>query len=120
VCYAQELRRVTIVVVGCPDDQLPSGRYVYVEKLGDVAVVGCSPGDRRWQLVCHNSSWIGQTGNCTAGNFVSFTFVDFINYYIYLIFFQEKNVVFCLRSNLFYISFQSSHLDIKRYCVLFA
>ncbi len=54
---------VSLAVVGCPDIKAPPGAEV--KRDGDHLTVICGPVTR--SLTCSGSKWIGDVGNCTAG-----------------------------------------------------
>ena len=51
--------------VGCANLEAPPNAYS--QHQGDVAVVRCNNTAKSWHLVCRDTTWMGEIGNCTEG-----------------------------------------------------
>ena len=51
--------------VGCAALKPPPNAYY--KRQGDIAVVKCNNTAKSWHLVCRDTNWFGNIGNCTKG-----------------------------------------------------
>src|SRR6218665_819543 len=66
------MNMVVVLVIGCADPVLPS-LEVYLVRRGEQVDVVCNETQQSWHLVCRNTQWIGDYGNCTDGKRLSLT-----------------------------------------------
>ncbi len=55
-----------VSVLGCGDYQRPGNTWV--KRDGDVMTLGCVSTGQQWKLTCQDQQWVGDTGDCLAGN----------------------------------------------------
>ena len=58
-----------LAVIGCPLPELPYNSHAITKD--DRLDVRCNYTREAWHLTCKDGVWIGQTGNCSTGNFHS-------------------------------------------------
>ncbi len=51
--------------MGCAHLEAPPNAYARHQ--GDIAVVRCNSTARSWHLVCRDTTWMGEIGNCSEG-----------------------------------------------------
>src|SRR6218665_614388 len=74
---------VVVLVIGCADPVLPSVE-VYLVRRGEQVDVVCNETQQSWHLVCRNTQWIGDYGNCTDGKRLSLTLSLILSLFLYL------------------------------------
>src|SRR6218665_327618 len=90
---------VVVLVIGCADPVLPSVE-VYLVRRGEQVDVVCNETQQSWHLVCRNTQWIGDYGNCTDGKRLSLTLSLFISLILSLFLFISLFAVFLFVSPL--------------------
>ena len=77
---------LSLVAVGCPKLNVPKDGWAQVD--GETAVIRCNFTDETWYLTCKGTSWLGQTGNCTKGEPLTYGVhcVFIMTYYVYISF----------------------------------
>ena len=64
--YMLLLPRDLLAAVGCADMVPPENGYVIRQE--DGATITCNGSSQAWHLVCKDTEWIGEYGDCVPGN----------------------------------------------------
>ncbi len=62
-----------LAATGCPNLRAP--KSVTITRKGEIAIVKCNDTTKSWHLVCKETSWMGEIGNCTEGKWTELAFI---------------------------------------------